>query len=105
MANEEYNLGHGHGCNCLGSIKLKIEQEVDALKGEFRKKENELINPLLSRIAKLEREMQEFRAGIDRKNAELEKIMISQEDTVGFILNSLQNLTSMINSTQIASSR
>ena len=28
--------------------------------------------------------------------------MISQEDTVGFILNSIQNLTSMLNSTQVS---
>ena len=30
---------HGQGCSCLGAIKLKIEQELDGLKGEFRKKE------------------------------------------------------------------
>ena len=30
---------HGQGCNCLGAVKLKIEQELDGLKGEFRKKE------------------------------------------------------------------
>ena len=53
---------------------------------------------------KLEKEVSELRSCCDRKSQELEKIMISQEDTVGFILNSLQNLTSMINSTQIISS-
>ena len=55
-----------------------------------------MITPLLSKINKLENEVAELKGSTESKSAELEKIMISQEETVGFILNSLQNLTSMI---------
>ena len=36
-----------------------------------------MTNPLLSKITKLENEMMELKAGTDKKNTELEKIMIS----------------------------
>ena len=48
--------------------------------------------------------MTELKGNTESKASELEKIMISQEETVGFILNSLQNLTSLI-STQKSSPR
>ena len=39
--------GQGKDCGCLGAIKLKIEQEIDMMKGFFRKKEQTLLDPLL----------------------------------------------------------
>jgi hypothetical protein len=36
-------------CDCLEKLRLKVEQELDRLRGEFRKKELELISPLISK--------------------------------------------------------
>lgn len=36
-------------CDCLEKLRLKIEQELDKLRGEFRRKEADLILPLLSK--------------------------------------------------------
>jgi hypothetical protein len=36
-------------CDCLEKLRLKVEQELDKLRGEFRKKEQDLIAPLLNK--------------------------------------------------------
>ena len=36
-------------CDCLEKLRLKVEQELDRLRVEFRKKELELISPLISK--------------------------------------------------------
>lgn len=61
-----------------------------------------MIEPLLSRISKVEKQMEDLKEHCEKKQQDLEKVVISQEDTIGFILNSIQNLTSMLNSTQVS---
>ncbi len=41
-------------CSCRSDYNLKIEQELDLLKGEFRQKEQKLIMPLLNKFERLE---------------------------------------------------
>jgi len=41
-------------------LKLKIDQEIDRLSGEFRKKEYLLIKPLLNKYTRLELQMEEL---------------------------------------------
>jgi hypothetical protein len=41
-------------CDCLEKLRLKVEQELDKLRGEFRRKEVELIGPLLNKYNHLE---------------------------------------------------
>lgn len=38
-------------CDCLDKLRLKVEGELDKLRGEFRKKEQELIAPLLNKYS------------------------------------------------------
>jgi len=41
-------------------MKLKIDQEMDRLSGEFRKKESLLIKPLINKFTRLELQMVEL---------------------------------------------
>lgn len=41
-------------CECLEKYRLQISQELDRLNGSFRKKEAELIGPLVNRYSHLE---------------------------------------------------
>ncbi len=41
-------------CECTEKMHLKIEQELDKMRGDFRRKEVELFGPLLGRINSLE---------------------------------------------------
>lgn len=48
-----------------------------------------MIEPLLSRISKVEKQMEDLKEHCEKKQQDLEKVVISQEDTIGFILNSI----------------
>jgi hypothetical protein len=41
-------------------LKLKIEQEIDRLQGEFRKKELSILQPLMNKFSRLEMQFIEF---------------------------------------------
>lgn len=41
-------------CDCLERMRLKVECELDKLRGEFRKKEAELLTPIISKYANIE---------------------------------------------------
>jgi hypothetical protein len=41
-------------CDCLERLRLKVEQEMDRLRGEFRRKEHELIAPLVRRYEQID---------------------------------------------------
>lgn len=41
-------------CDCFSRLQLKVEQELDRLRGEFRTKEQQLVNPLLNKFQRLE---------------------------------------------------
>jgi hypothetical protein len=38
-------------CNCLEKLRLQVSQELDHLRGAFRKKEGEIIAPIVNRYS------------------------------------------------------
>ena len=44
-------------CDCLERLRLKVEQELDKLRGEFRKKEVDLIAPLLNKYTMIDKKI------------------------------------------------
>ena len=44
-------------CNCLERMHLKVEQELDKLRGEFKKKEMAYMTPLLNKFTDIEKKI------------------------------------------------
>ena len=63
-------------CDCLEKLRLKVEQELDRLRGEFRKKELELISPLISKYEQIELKIDSFKTQILQRVSEYEQGMI-----------------------------
>ena len=62
-------------CDCLEKLNLKIESELDRLRGLFRMKEIDLFHPYLSRFNKVEELIAEVEERIDRRLREHEEAM------------------------------
>ncbi len=54
MAEETKHTETGSPCDCLEKMRLKVDQELDRLRGDFRRKEIELIGPMMMKFTKLE---------------------------------------------------
>ena len=44
-------------CDCLEKLRLKVDLELDRLRGDFRRKEVELIGPMMMKFTKLEQKV------------------------------------------------
>jgi hypothetical protein len=53
-------------CDCLERLKLLISQELDGLNGAFRKKEIDLISPLMTRYSTLEHKLDRLNLALDK---------------------------------------
>jgi len=65
-------------CECLEKYRLQISQELDRLNGSFRKKEAELIGPLVNRYSHLEQRFE----GLKRQVRHLETKALEQEQSM-----------------------
>lgn len=45
-------------CDCLEQMRIKIDSELDRLRGEFRRKENDVLNPIINRYNILEQKVE-----------------------------------------------
>ena len=63
-------------CNCLEKLRLKIDQEMDRLRGEFRLKEKELLHPFLTKCAKKESKLENLTGQFFKKTKDYESSMI-----------------------------
>jgi len=79
-------------CNCLEKIRLKVEGELDILRGEFRKKEAELVAPLVSKYSQLKNSFDEYKLGNERRVKDLEEYMLMQERTIGCLIQTLSQI-------------
>lgn len=82
-------------CNCLEKLRLQVSQELDLLRGAFRKKESELIAPIINRYANMEQKIEILSESISRIEAKTniqETNMLVQERTVGIIIDILSKL-------------
>lgn len=62
-----YNDESRHpNCDCLERLRLLVSQELDKLNGSFRKKENELLGPIVSRYATLEQRIEHILTSLNR---------------------------------------
>jgi hypothetical protein len=75
MSNSHSTANNKRQCNCIYSLKLKIEQEMDRLRGEFRKKELSILQPLLNKFSRLEMQFMEFSETITGRQNESESRM------------------------------
>lgn len=56
-------------CNCLEKLRLQVSQELDHLRGAFRKKEGEIIAPIVNRYSQVEQKVDSLSAAIERIEA------------------------------------
>ena len=56
-------------CNCLEKLRLQVSQELDHLRGAFRKKEGEIISPIVNRYSQVEQKVDSLSASIERIEA------------------------------------
>lgn len=56
-------------CNCLEKLRLQVSQELDHLRGAFRKKEGEIIAPIVNRYSQVEQKVDRLSAAIERIEA------------------------------------
>lgn len=56
-------------CNCLEKLRLQVSQELDHLRGAFRKKEGEIIAPIVNRYSQVEQKVGSLSAAIERIDA------------------------------------
>lgn len=47
-----------HSCDCLEKLNLKVEKEMDRLRGEFRSKEAELMQNVQRKLVNLDGQVQ-----------------------------------------------
>lgn len=73
----------------MEKLRLKVEGELDRLRGEFRKKEVELLAPLINKYTTIEMKIEGFIDFFSSRLQEHERSMLLQEHTIGIILNSL----------------
>ncbi len=62
-------------CECLEKLRLKVEQELDKLRGEFRRKEVELIAPLLNKYAQIDQKIEGLKSYMNVRVKEYEQGM------------------------------
>lgn len=82
-------------CECLEKCRLQISQELDRLNGSFRRKESELIGPLINRYSRLEQRFEGLERQVrllETKSLEQEQSMLVQERTMGLIIDYLSTL-------------
>ncbi len=63
-------------CDCLERLNLKIENELDRLRGLFRKKEMDLFHPYLSRFNKVEEWIERVEQRVEQRFREHEEAMM-----------------------------
>ena len=83
---------NGNECNCLEKLRLQVSQELDHLRGEFRKKEREILFPIINRYANIEQKVEILSKAVDiieSKAVSQESNMMGQERTVGIIIDIL----------------
>jgi hypothetical protein len=83
-------------CDCLERVNLKVEKELDRLRGEFRKKEASMMTTFERRLKLLENYVIELQGTTKRYQEETRDTIQIQEVTVSFILNSVQSLTHLL---------
>lgn len=66
-------------CDCLEKVRLKVEQELDKLRGEFRKKEAELIAPLMNKYTQVDIKIESLKDQMFSKVKSYEQGMLVQE--------------------------
>ena len=66
---------------------MKIESELDRLRGIFRKKEMEVFLPMTQRCVTLEEKMHMSERYIERRLEEHEQAMMMQEMTIEYLIN------------------
>ena len=62
-------------CECLERSRLQISQELDRLNGSFRRKEQELIGPIVGKYSILEQKVQALEA-----QARLQEIKLLEQE-------------------------
>ena len=72
-------------------MRLKVEKELDKLRGEFRQKEAELISPLLSKYSQIEQRIEAIKESLSSRMADHEQALMIQEQTIEIMLNSIQS--------------
>eukprot|EP00347_Sterkiella_histriomuscorum_P009204 403342128 len=83
-------------CDCLEKLRLKVEQELDRLRGEFRRKEVELLGPMMTKYDQIDSKIEGFKNQILVRVNEYEQGMMMQEQTIGLIINSIQTINNMV---------
>ncbi|CDW75965.1 UNKNOWN [Stylonychia lemnae] len=83
-------------CDCLERLRLKVEQELDRLRGEFKKKESELISPLVSKYDLIDQKIESFKSQVLGRVKEYEQGMMMQEQTIGLLINSIQSINNLV---------
>jgi len=57
-------------------LRLKVEKELDKLRGEFRQKEAELISPLLSKYNQIEQKIDSLKESLSTKMQDHEQALM-----------------------------
>lgn len=70
-----------------------MDQELDKLRGDFRKKELELIAPLMNKYTQIEIKIESLKDHINNRVKEYESGMLVQEQTIELIINSISSLS------------
>eukprot|EP00347_Sterkiella_histriomuscorum_P003118 403365521 len=83
-------------CDCLERMRLKVECELDKLRGEFRKKEVELLSPIITKYANVEIKLSNMEKQIEGRFTEHEQGILLQEQTISLILNTIQQIKSQL---------
>jgi hypothetical protein len=60
-------------------MRIKVDSELDRLRGEFRKKENEIVNPMINRYNILEQKVETCLNIVYSKTKEYENSLLLQE--------------------------
>lgn len=76
-------------------MRLQVSQELDKLNGAFRKKENEIIAPIVNRYSAMEQKLDLLTKNyesLQARTSEQENSMLVQEKTVGLIIDFLSTI-------------
>ncbi|TNV79288.1 hypothetical protein FGO68_gene16938 [Halteria grandinella] len=79
-------------CNCLDKLHLKIEGELDRLRGLFRQKEQEILTPISQRFFQFEEKLGSLQRYFEGRIREQQSAMLLQEKTIEILINAFQQM-------------